>query len=133
MAAARRLGQRNRLLLVDNNPIVLEQAIRSLSEDGYDASSAVCDVTNPASVDELASRVAAAGPMRILTHVVGLSPNMADWRTIMRVNLVGAALVADRMVHEAGEDCSALVSSLRPVYRRTSCGDAGRTGRTART
>jgi NAD(P)-dependent dehydrogenase (short-subunit alcohol dehydrogenase family) len=112
-ALARRLGQRNRLLVVDKDARALEQAVGSLAADGYDATGALCDITDPASVAALGKTVGAAGPMRILAHVAGLSPNMADWRSIMTVNLVGAARVAEALVERAGEGTAALfVSSL---------------------
>jgi NAD(P)-dependent dehydrogenase (short-subunit alcohol dehydrogenase family) len=111
MAAARRLGQRNRLLLVDKNPDVLATSAQSLAADGYDVSSTVCEITDPASVAELAKTVGARGSMRILAHVAGLSPSMSDWRTIMRVNLVGAALVAEALVAHASPGTAAVFMS----------------------
>ncbi|MGE0384673.1 MAG: SDR family oxidoreductase [Gammaproteobacteria bacterium] len=113
MAVARRLGQRHRLLLADVNAATLEQQVGVLKAQGYDAAGAVCDVTDPASVAALAHEARAQGPLRVLAHVAGLSPSMADWRTIMRVNLVGPTLMDEAMLALAGQGTAAIfIASL---------------------
>ena len=54
-----------------------------------------CDVSDPASVLQLADRVRALGTFRLLAHAAGLSPTMAQPRKIVAVNLVGTALLLD--------------------------------------
>ena len=95
MAIARRLGVSYRLLLADRDRPHLEEQVESLRREGHDASSVVCDVTDPVAVSDLAEAARDAGPLRALAHVVGLSPSMADGPTILRVDLLGAALIAD--------------------------------------
>jgi NAD(P)-dependent dehydrogenase (short-subunit alcohol dehydrogenase family) len=97
MAVARRLGERYRVLLADIDAARLDQRVAMLCDEGHDARPQACDITDPGSVAALAAAAAARGPMRVLAHVAGLSPSMADWRTIMRVNLCGATLVADAL------------------------------------
>ena len=58
----------------------------------------MCDVTDDASVKLLAGAAAQLGQVKTLLHVVGLSPSLADAATIIRVNLLGAALVANTFV-----------------------------------
>jgi NAD(P)-dependent dehydrogenase (short-subunit alcohol dehydrogenase family) len=89
----RRLGQKHRVLLVDLNPKRLEEVQTSLKAEGAWIRTHVCDITQPASVASLAKRIEEIGRLRTLAHVAGLSPSMADWRTIMRVNLVGPTLI----------------------------------------
>jgi NAD(P)-dependent dehydrogenase (short-subunit alcohol dehydrogenase family) len=91
LAAARRLGQRNRLLIVDRNPAALDAAVASLSNDGFDASGAVCDIVQPDTFAALEHALAAHGAPKIVAHVAGIAPSGGDWRTIMDVNLAGAA------------------------------------------
>lgn len=113
MAVARRLGQRFRLLIADRNAEHLESCVALLRRDGHDVHGATCDVTDSAAVSSLASRTAQMGPMRVLAHVVGLSPSMGDWRALMGVNLVGATLVANAMLPLAGAGTAAVfVASL---------------------
>jgi NAD(P)-dependent dehydrogenase (short-subunit alcohol dehydrogenase family) len=95
MAVARRLGASCRILLADRDGEHLEAQVASLRSEGHDAFGEVCDVTNPAAVDRLAAVAEAAGPVRALAHVVGVSPSIGDGPTILTVNLLGPTLVAD--------------------------------------
>lgn len=104
MAMARRLGQDYRLLLADRNAEHLARQVAALREAGHDAKGQVCDVTKP---DDIAALAAAAGNVRALANVVGLSPAMGDFRAIMSVNLIGPALVAN---------------AFRPVMSQGGCG-----------
>lgn len=113
MAVARRLGQYNRLLITDIDAHKLKQQVVKLREEGIQVDSIVCDVTDPASVQLLAEKVSAFGTFAKLAHVAGLSPSMADWRTIMSVNLVGPALVTEILLPFVQPGSAAvLISSL---------------------
>jgi len=54
-----------------------------------------CDVRDDVAVRALVDRVCDQGPFRFLVHAAGLSPTMADPRTIVDVNLVGTARMLD--------------------------------------
>ena len=93
MAVARRLGQHHRLLIADRDADHLERLTAQLRIEGYDLSTCTCDVASADAVGALASQAAGLGPVRTLAHVVGLSPSMGDFRTLMTVNWIGANLV----------------------------------------
>lgn len=113
MAAARRLGERYRVLIADIDDDRVRTGARMLCDDGYDASGEVCDITDPDSVAVLAQRSADLGPIRVIAHVAGLSPSMGDWQTIMRVNLIGAHHIVDAFAPLARQGTAAvLISSL---------------------
>jgi NAD(P)-dependent dehydrogenase (short-subunit alcohol dehydrogenase family) len=113
IAAARRLGQRHRVLLADRDEAHLERSVATLRREGHDAIGAICDVTDAGAVAALTRRTEEHGSMRVLAHVVGLSPSMADWRTLMAVNLIGAARVADAMLPLASQGAAAIfIASL---------------------
>lgn len=95
MAVARRLGQSHRILIADRDADHLDRQSAALKVEGYDVATWTCDVTRTDAVGTLARQAAERGPIRTLAHVVGLSPSMGDFRAILSVNLVGAALVAD--------------------------------------
>lgn len=94
MAIARRLGQTHRLLLADRDNGHLEVQIARLKEEGHDVVPFRCDVTNSNDVAGLAKHAAGLGSVRTLAYVVGLSPSASDFRSIMSVNLIGAARMA---------------------------------------
>jgi NAD(P)-dependent dehydrogenase (short-subunit alcohol dehydrogenase family) len=94
MAIARRLGNTHRLLLADRDALHLDGQVAAMSDGGHDVSGLVCDVSDSKAVAS-AEEARRDGGFRALPHVVGLSPTMADGEAILRVNLAGAALVAD--------------------------------------
>jgi NAD(P)-dependent dehydrogenase (short-subunit alcohol dehydrogenase family) len=113
MAIARRLAQQHRVLLADINGPHVEDRVIAMRAEGCDASSIVCDVTESQSVQALAAAVTEKGGLGVLAHVAGLSPSLGDFRTIMRVNLRGAALVAEALLPLARQGSAAvLIASL---------------------
>jgi NAD(P)-dependent dehydrogenase (short-subunit alcohol dehydrogenase family) len=94
MAVARRLGLDYRVMLADRDAAHLEAQVAALRHDGYGATGVCCDVTKPEDIAVLAAQAAAAGPVLALTNVVGLSPSMGGFRSIIVVNLIGAANIA---------------------------------------
>lgn len=93
IAAARCLGYSYRVLLADINGDRAEERAAAMRDDGFDAQSIQCDITDLASVERLAEAVKATGPMRAVAHVAAKSPSMGGWRDILTLNLIGAALV----------------------------------------
>jgi NAD(P)-dependent dehydrogenase (short-subunit alcohol dehydrogenase family) len=113
MSTARRLGQHCRVVLASLSAEKNPQREAALKEDGIDAIAVQCDMTDPKSVENLASIVAERGPLRTLAHVAALSPGMGDWRTLLSVNLIGAKLIEEAMLGLAGQGTAAIfVSSL---------------------
>jgi len=111
MAAARRLGQQRRLLVTDVDAAKLDACLAQLKNDGYDARTHVCDLTDAASVAGLAARAAELGPVATLAHVAGLSPSMGNWRQILSVNLIGVHHVLDAFLPLASTGTAAIVIS----------------------
>jgi len=97
MAVARRLSQRRRVLIADIDAGRAQAAAEALRSEGADASGIACDVTDPASVAALARVVADQGGFQVLAHVAALAPAVSDFGQIIRVNLTGAALVAEAL------------------------------------
>ncbi len=66
---------------------------------GSETTATVCslagDLSEPGFVDELAARTHALGGLRSLVHTAGLSPSMAPWSEILRVDLVATARLLD--------------------------------------
>lgn len=121
MAAARRLSQRHRVLVADIDQARAEAAAEALRTEGGDAVGFGCDITAPAAVQALAEHVADLGGLGVLAHVAGLSPSMGDFGAVMRVNLTGAALVAESLLPHASQGSAAiLISSLGGHHLRLS-------------
>src|SRR6201987_970129 len=95
LACAYTLADRGHLVLVDIDERELDEARTMLSAEGASVETLQCDVTSPADVAAVADRVRASGRFRCLVHTVGVSPEMADARTVMEVDLVGSVRVTD--------------------------------------
>lgn len=113
LVVAKRLGQHSRLLIADINEEKLDSVKSDLDSEGYFFNTLRVDVTVETSVSELAKFIEQAGGFDSLVHVVGLSPSMADWKTIMSVNLIGPALMAKNLLPLAKEGSAGVfVASL---------------------
>ncbi|MTD54744.1 SDR family oxidoreductase [Amycolatopsis pithecellobii] len=113
MSIARRLGNHYRVLLVDLNAERVAERAAAMRDDGYDARSHQCDITDSASVDRLAETVAETGPCRAVAHVAAMSPSMGSWREILTLNLIGAAYVERALLPRAQPATAAVfVSSV---------------------
>lgn len=92
---ARRQGPGKTLLLADFRAESLERTAEALREDGYEVNTHVVDVSSRESVASLAGAAAAAGTVTQVAHTAGLSPAQAPADAILRVDLLGVALVLD--------------------------------------
>jgi len=92
---AHRLAPGAALLLADFTEPTLDEAAAHLADAGHDVRAHRVDVGDAASVTELAEAAAARGPVRHLVHTAGLAPGAAPPEAILRVNLLGTALVLD--------------------------------------
>lgn len=109
-AIARRLGADHRLLIADRDEARLAAFAQELRAGGHDAATFTCDITDARSVDSLA---AAAQGWQALAHVAALSPSMADWRTVLAVNLLGTLHVEQAFRATATPGSAAIfISSL---------------------
>jgi NAD(P)-dependent dehydrogenase (short-subunit alcohol dehydrogenase family) len=95
--AARLAGRGQRLVVADRDLAAVTAVAEGL--DG-DVEPVACDITDPAAVDALVERT---GTLGALVVTAGLSPTMADGRSIMTVNLVAT----DALVGAFEERCLA--------------------------
>jgi NAD(P)-dependent dehydrogenase (short-subunit alcohol dehydrogenase family) len=94
LATARILGHHHRLLLSDVSEERLTQVVADLAASGYEAEGLRADVADKASVDALAARAAAIGPVAAVVHTAGVSPQMKDAESIVRINALGTVHVS---------------------------------------
>lgn len=120
LGVAARLAGRYELLIADVSQANVDSALDSLRAIGGRASGAVCDVTDQDSVRRLAKTVRDLGRLRVLVNTAGLSPALADARTIMDVNLLGTATILEEFLPLAGAGtavvCLASCSAYRPGF-----------------
>jgi NAD(P)-dependent dehydrogenase (short-subunit alcohol dehydrogenase family) len=95
LAAARRIGPGRRLVLADVDPSALGHAAEALRGEGQQVVEQVTDVSDAGAVAALAATAAELGRVDALVHTAGLSPVQASTAAVLRVDLLGAALMLD--------------------------------------
>src|ERR1022692_4910534 len=95
LAVARRLGSGSTLVLADCNVASLEAAAVELRADGYRVVEHQTDVSEESSVASLAKMSTDLGRVEVLVHTAGVSPVQASVEAILRVDLLGTALMLD--------------------------------------
>jgi NAD(P)-dependent dehydrogenase (short-subunit alcohol dehydrogenase family) len=96
LACARRIATTvETIVLVDRDEASTRAASSELAQHA-EVVSMVADVSDPTAMTALAAHVA-TGSLRAVAHAAGVSPTMASWRDILRVDLVGTALVVDSL------------------------------------
>ncbi|AMH43313.1 MULTISPECIES: SDR family oxidoreductase [Burkholderiaceae] len=116
-AIARRVGAGKRLLLADLREENADSAARTLSEAGFDVTTAVVDVSSRASVEALVARATSLGAVHGLIHAAGVSPSQASPETIFEVDLYGTALVLEKFGEVIAEGGSAVVIASQSGHR----------------
>lgn len=115
-AIARRLGSGKAVLLGDADETVLRAAADALAGAGHDVTAAVVDVSAPDSVRSLAKAAASLGRVTQVAHTAGLSPVQAPVSAILRVDLLGAALVLDEFASVIAAGGAGVVISSMAAY-----------------
>ena len=94
-AIARRVSAGKFVLLADLRQENADKAARTLSEAGFNVTTAKVDVSSRASVHTLVEKATSLGEISGVIHAAGVSPSQAAPETILRVDLYGTALVLE--------------------------------------
>lgn len=94
-AIARRVGTGKHVLLADLREENAQAAAKTLSEAGFEVSTASVDVASSTSVQALVQQAVSQGQVTGLIHAAGVSPSQATPETILKVDLYGTALVLE--------------------------------------
>jgi NAD(P)-dependent dehydrogenase (short-subunit alcohol dehydrogenase family) len=120
-AIARRQAPGKTVLLADFNRETLELVARSMTSDGHTVQTLLVDVSSPDSVDRLARRATELGAVTQLVHTAGLSPTQASAEAVLRVDLLGVAMILDAFgeviaPRGAGIVVASMAGYLFPVF-----------------
>lgn len=103
LATAKIIGRDHHVIIADVNQQRLDAAIVELQQAGVSCDSSICDITEQSSVDALVAFSTAKGTLVSVVHTAGLSPQMANAETILRVNALGTVNIAESFLKVAGE------------------------------
>ena len=116
-AIARRVGAGQHVLLADLRPDNADAAAKTLTDAGFQVSTATVDVASRDSVHALAETAAGLGPVVGLIHAAGVSPSQASPQIILRVDLYGTALVLEEFGAVIAEGGSGVVIASQSGHR----------------
>lgn len=119
-AIARRQGTGNKVLLADFNEVTLASVADLLRGQGHDVVTQTVDVSSRSSVAALADAAAQLGSVTQVVHTAGLSPVQAPAPAVLKVDLLGTALVLEefgRVIAPggAGVVISSMASHMLPA------------------
>ncbi len=94
-AIVRRVSAGKHVLLADIRLENAEAAAKTLSDAGFNVTTATVDVSSRASVHALVEAATKLGEVSGVIHAAGVSPSQASPQTILKVDLYGTALVLE--------------------------------------
>ena len=116
-AIARRVSTGKHVLLADLKPENAEAAAKTLSEAGFEVSTATVDVSSRDSVQALVEAATAIGEVTGLIHAAGVSPTQAPPAVILHVDLYGTALVLESFGHVIARGGAGVVIASQSGHR----------------
>ena len=116
-AITRRISKVKYILVADISAENNESAAKTLSEAGFEVSTAIIDICSRASVNELAKKATAIGSVTNLIHAAGVSPSQASPEKILKVDLYGTALVLEIFGNIIAKGGSGIVIASQSGHR----------------
>ena len=116
-AIARRVSAGKHVLLADLRRENAEAAAKTLSEAGFEVSTAVVDVSSRSSVHAVIEMAGGLGAIYGLIHAAGVSPSQASPETILKVDLYGTALVLEEFGEVIAEGGAGVVIASQSGHR----------------
>lgn len=116
-AIARRVSAGKHVVLADLRLENAELTAKTMSEAGFDVSTAQVDVSSRASVEALVQTASALGEISGVIHAAGVSPSQASPETILRVDLYGTALVLEAFGNVIARGGSGVVIASQSGHR----------------
>lgn len=93
LEAAKLLGKERIVVISGRTEAKLQKACEQLKESGCQAHYFICDTSKRESVKQLVEFACSLGDVTNVINSAGLSPNMSDPETILRVNALGTVYV----------------------------------------
>jgi len=116
-AIARRVSAGKQVLLADLRKENADSAAKTLSDAGFNVSTAQVDVSSRASVQALVKAATALGEITGVIHAAGVSPSQASPDTILKVDLYGTALVLEEFGSVIARGGSGVVIASQSGHR----------------
>jgi NAD(P)-dependent dehydrogenase (short-subunit alcohol dehydrogenase family) len=116
-AIVRRVSAGKHILLADIRRENADAAAKTLSDAGFNVTTAVVDVTSRASVHALAGVAKTLGEVVGVIHAAGVSPSQALPDVILKVDLYGTALVLEEFGNIIADGGAGIVIASQSGHR----------------
>ncbi|SFQ45391.1 SDR family oxidoreductase [Parafilimonas terrae] len=116
-AIARRVSAGKHVLLADLKKDNADAAAKTLSEAGFDISTAIVDISSRQSIHELVEKATSIGSVAGLIHAAGVSPSQASPSTILHVDLYGTAVILEEFGNVIESGGSGVVIASQSGHR----------------
>jgi NAD(P)-dependent dehydrogenase (short-subunit alcohol dehydrogenase family) len=116
-AIARRVSAGKQVVLADLHQDNADMAANTMSDAGFNVSTAQVDISSRASVQALIKTATSIGEISGVIHAAGVSPTQASPETILKVDLYGTALVLEGFGNVIARGGSGVVVSSQSGHR----------------
>jgi NAD(P)-dependent dehydrogenase (short-subunit alcohol dehydrogenase family) len=116
-AIVRRVGAGKHILLADLRQENADAAAKTLSDAGFNVTTATVDVSSRSSVRDLVETATKLGDVIGLIHAAGVSPSQASPEVILRVDLYGTALVLEEFGNVIARGGAGIVIASQSGHR----------------
>ena len=94
MAIARRVGADKKIFVADKKIENAKNIAKIMAEAGFDTVAVECDISNRDSIKRVIEQ---AGEISMLVNAAGVSPSQAPIEVILKVDLVGTAMILEEV------------------------------------
>jgi NAD(P)-dependent dehydrogenase (short-subunit alcohol dehydrogenase family) len=116
-AIAKRISLGKYLLLADLQQENAAKAAKKLLDDGFEADPVSVDVTSRASVQSLVDKAGKIGDISGVIHAAGVAPSSSAPEMILKVDLLGTALVLEQFGNVINKDGACVVVSSQAGHK----------------
>ena len=111
------------LVLSDHDADGLASAQSDAAKLGVSATTAICDLTQPAEIAEMLDRLFSTGPLHILVNCAGIalygqqrSVSDSDWRNLMAVNLLAPMQITTHLINVLARSDEAHIVNMSSIF-----------------
>lgn len=97
LAIIRRMGYGKKIVIATRRPEKAQETLTTLTNAGFDAVVIEMDMASRASIVNAVAKAQEYGPIKMLVNAAGVSPSQASVEQILKVDLLGTAILLEEV------------------------------------
>ena len=97
LAIVRRMGYGKKIVVATRRPEKAQETLQTLTNAGFDAVVIEMDMASRASIVSAVQKAQEYGPIKMLVNAAGVSPSQASVEQILKVDLLGTAILLEEV------------------------------------